>query len=73
MRPRFTPLLAALLITLWFMAFPTGAQTMVRPSGPAIAIDVSKGVLISLDRNADTVFVADPAIADVQVQSPRLI
>ncbi len=73
MRPRFTPLLAALLITLWFMAFPTGAQTMVRPSGPAIAIDVSKGVLISLDRNADTVFVADPAIADVQVKSPRLI
>ena len=50
-----------------------GAEDMVRPSGTPIAIDVSKGVLISLERNADTVFVADPTIADVQVKSPRLI
>jgi pilus assembly protein CpaC len=49
------------------------SQDLVRPSGPAITIDVSKGVLITLDRGADTVFVADPTIADVQVKSPRLI
>jgi pilus assembly protein CpaC len=30
-------------------------------------------VLISLERPADTVFVADPTIADVQIKSPKLI
>jgi pilus assembly protein CpaC len=54
-------------------AAPVVAQQLIRPSGTPITVDVSKGVLISLDRAADTVFVADPAIADVQVKSPRLI
>ena len=49
------------------------AQELIRPSGAPIAVDVSKGVLISLDRPADTVFVADPNIADVQIKSPKLI
>jgi len=54
-------------------ASPVLAQELIRPSGAPIAVDVSKGVLISLDRPADTVFVADPTIADVQIKSPRLI
>ena len=54
-------------------ATPVFAQELIRPSGAPIAVDVSKGVLISLDRPADTVFVADPTIADVQIKSPRLI
>ncbi|MDB5394235.1 MAG: hypothetical protein JWM91_1741 [Rhodospirillales bacterium] len=66
-------LLAGPILALALASLPAAAQNFVRPSGPAIAIDVSKGVLIRLDRNADTVFVADPAIADVQVKSPRLI
>jgi pilus assembly protein CpaC len=54
-------------------ATPASAQELIRPSGAPIAVDVSKGVLISLDRPADTVFVADPTIADVQIKSPKLI
>jgi pilus assembly protein CpaC len=54
-------------------AAPIAAQELIRPAGAPITVDVSKGVLISLDRPADTVFVADPAIADVQVKSPKLI
>lgn len=49
------------------------AHVIVPPSGPAIRLDVGKGTLIELERNANTVFVADPAIADVRVKSPRLI
>jgi len=49
------------------------ADEILGPSGAAIRIDVGKGDLIKLDRNADTVFVADPQIADVRVKTPRLI
>jgi pilus assembly protein CpaC len=52
---------------------PAAGQNLIRPSGAPITVDVSKGVLISLERPADTVFVADPTIADVQIKSPRLI
>jgi pilus assembly protein CpaC len=65
---------AALLVgSLCSPVGPATAQTLIRPSGAAIAVDVSKGVLISLERPADTVFVADPNIADVQIKSPKLI
>jgi pilus assembly protein CpaC len=49
------------------------ADEILAPSGSAIRLDVGKGDLIKLERNADTVFVADPQIADVRVKSPRLI
>jgi pilus assembly protein CpaC len=52
---------------------PAHADEILAPSGNAIRLDVGKGDLIKLDRNADTVFVADPQIADVRVKSPRLI
>ena len=49
------------------------AQQLIPPSGAPIELDVNKGTLVRLDHNADTVFVADPQIADVKVKSPRLI
>ncbi len=49
------------------------AQQLVPTTGTPISLEVNKGILIRLDRNADTVFVADPAIADVKVKSARLI
>ena len=52
---------------------PARAQELVPTTGAPIGIEVNKGTLIRLDRNADTVFVADPGIADVKVKSPRLI
>ena len=49
------------------------AQQLVPTTGAPIGLEVNKGTLIRLDHNADTVFVADPAIADVKVKSARLI
>jgi pilus assembly protein CpaC len=43
------------------------------PTGPTIVLEVAKGTLIHLPRPANTVFVADPAIADVAVKSPQLV
>ncbi|HUC63660.1 MAG TPA: type II and III secretion system protein family protein [Alphaproteobacteria bacterium] len=66
----------ALALALMLPAAPFAgawAQQVVRPTGEPIVIDVEKGTLIRLDRNVDTVFVADPDIADVKVKSPRLI
>ena len=48
-------------------------MTQVAPKGPAIVIEAGKGTLISLQRSASTVFIANPTIADVQVKSPKLI
>jgi pilus assembly protein CpaC len=52
---------------------PTAAQEAVPPSGPAIHLDAGKGTLLRLDHDADTIFVADPDIADVMVKAPRLV
>ncbi len=70
-RPLMAGLVAMALVGA--IAKPVSGQAIVRTSGPPISVDISKGVLITLPRPADTVFVANPAIADVQVKSPRLI
>jgi pilus assembly protein CpaC len=38
-----------------------------------VAVEIGKGRLLRLDRPAASVFVADPAIADVEVRSPTLL
>lgn len=50
--------------------FAAGA---VKPADQTIELEISKGSLIKLDQAATSVFVANPAIADVQVKSPTLI
>jgi pilus assembly protein CpaC len=42
-------------------------------AGTPVVVEVGKGRLVHLPRAADSVFVADPAIADVEVRSPRLV
>ncbi len=72
-RHLLAPLLMALALHL---AAPIGqarAQQVVQPAGDPILIEVEKGTLIRLERDVDTVFVADPNIADVKVKSSRLI
>lgn len=64
---------AALLLAVAGIVTSAEAQQLVPPAGEPIQLDVNKGTLIRLERNADTVFVADPEIADVKVKSPRLI
>jgi pilus assembly protein CpaC len=49
------------------------ASQIVRPTGAPITVDVSKGVIVRLDRPCSSVFVADPDIADVQLKSPTVL
>jgi len=49
------------------------AQEVVSVDSRNMAMEVRRGELLRLSRPATTVFVSDPAIADVQVKSPRLI
>lgn len=45
----------------------------VENSGDAFSIELNEGKLIRLDREASSVFIANPEIADVSVKSTRLI
>jgi pilus assembly protein CpaC len=70
---RFVGVLALLTLATASTLSPSTAQEIVAPSGAAIGLEVGKGELLRLDRDADTVFVADPDIADVRVKTARLI
>ena len=49
------------------------AAQVVAPKGVPIQLDVSKGLIIRLERPCSSVFVADPDIADVQLKSPTVL
>jgi pilus assembly protein CpaC len=49
------------------------APKVVTSSGAPLMVEVGKGELVHLDSAVNTVFVANPDIADVQVKSPTLI
>lgn len=76
-------LLPICLASLLLFAIPTGGAmakmrlphgvTELPATGPPINLEVSQGTLVHLPRPANTVFVADPAVADVAVKSPQLI
>ena len=65
--------LLAFLATAVLATAATSAAEIVGNDGAPLDLEVNKGQLIRLDGPADTVFVADPEIADVQVKSPRLV
>jgi len=46
---------------------------IVTAEASPITLEVGKGVLVRLERPANSVFVADPDVADVQAKSPTLI
>ena len=52
---------------------PAARPSEVTPSGAPLALEAGKGTLIRLPRPANTVFVANPDVADVQIKSPSLI
>ncbi len=66
-------ILASFALLALVCAPASAAPKVVAPAGPALQIEVSKGRLIRLDQPANSVFVADPDIADVQVKSPSLV
>jgi pilus assembly protein CpaC len=52
---------------------PSGAAVQIPANGRPILLAAGRGTLIRLARPANTVFVANPDIADVQVKSPELV
>lgn len=66
-------MVAALLLGGAAQMPASAAPKVISPTGAPIDVEVSKGRLIQLDRPANSVFVADPDIADVQVKSPSLV
>jgi pilus assembly protein CpaC len=75
-RRRRSPVLATLAgfaLLVLASASAGAAPKVVAPAGPALQLEVSKGRLIRLDQPANSVFVADPDVADVQVKSPSLV
>ena len=53
---------------------PVHAQAVdIVGAGRLLPIEVNKGRLIRIRRPAATVFIADPAIADIQIKSPTLL
>jgi pilus assembly protein CpaC len=63
----------ALLFCGVLMWAPVQANQVIRETAGLVELEKGNGVLIRLKRPANTVFVADPKIADIQVKSPRLI
>ncbi|MGP1393940.1 MAG: type II and III secretion system protein family protein [Inquilinaceae bacterium] len=63
-------LVAAAMLTA---AAPSQAVDFLGQDATPLTLSVSKGQLIRLDRPAASVFIADPAIADIEVMSPRMI
>jgi pilus assembly protein CpaC len=49
------------------------AAKIVTTAGAPLVVEVGKGQLVHLDHPVNSVFVADPDVADVQVKSPTLI
>ena len=49
------------------------AADVITTSPQHIALEVREGSLIRLDRPTNSVFIADPEVADVQIKSPTLI
>lgn len=66
-------LLAALSVIVPALPVPAAAQQAVSAPRTAITLGVGEGRLFRLDRDAANVFVANSAIADVQVASARLL
>ena len=58
---------------LLVLVLPSQAAEIIGTPSKTLRLEVSKGVLMRLEKEAGTIFIANPGIADVQVKSPRLI
>lgn len=52
---------------------PAQAAAVIQNGENTLNVETSRGVLLRLDRSVENIFVANPAVADVQVKSSRLI
>ncbi|MBO6826771.1 MAG: type II and III secretion system protein family protein [Sneathiella sp.] len=65
--------LAISLLLSISLVMPANAATVINDIGDPINITLNSGKLIRLDKAANSVFVGNPELADVQVQSPTII
>ena len=65
--------LLSFLGLLLVLVLPSQAAEIIGTPSKTLRLEVSKGVLMRLEKEAGTIFIANPGIADVQVKSPRLI
>lgn len=72
MPSNFTPIKQALVL-LAALSLLVGGSAMAAAQGGVIDVEINKGKAIHLSAAASSVAIADPAIADVQVISPRLL
>ena len=72
---RISLLGACLLVPLitGLLATPGSKAANIVSTNEIIEIEVQKGSILRLDRDAETVFVADPEVADVSTRSKRTI
>ncbi len=62
---RLTSVAFALMVVVFGAGLPAKADTVI--------VEIDKAVVLRLDKDANVVYVANPAIADVLVESPRLL
>lgn len=69
------PTIATIILAAFIMLAgrPAAGVELITPATDTLSLEVNKGRLVRLDRPAATVFVANPAIADIQVKSPSLV
>jgi len=72
--PRFIRTVIGLFAALMlFNTTTVDAAKIVHGSAAAVVVEASKGSLVRLDAPANTVFVSDPEVCDIQVKSPKLV
>ncbi len=69
----FAALLGVALVAGPARAAPPATSEIVPAAGSRIDVSVNQGQLVHLSKPVDSIFVADPEIADVQVKSPELV
>lgn len=62
-----------MIIALYLAVVFTGYSTPANAQEELVQVEVNKGKMIRLDRNATTVMIANPAVADIQIVSPKMI
>jgi pilus assembly protein CpaC len=56
-----------------FLMFSVAGASMAIAAERTVQVEINKGTMVKLERAANSVVVADPLTADVQVVSPRLV
>ena len=77
MSVKFKPWLTAVVILMTGLMPLSAAASVfgntVTTSGDAFTVEVDEGKLLRLNADAASVFIANPAIADISVKSSRLV